>query len=307
MRIVRRILIGLLGLVAFLLVLLVVAVAWFNTGIGQRQLASLISSLASSEESGVEIGRIEGFVPFDMTVGDVALSDRDGQWLTIDRAALDWAPLALIGGRLHVVSLEAGTVAMLRQPAPSTSAVTDEPTPLEPPSLPFDIELDRLAVDRVELSTDLVGEPMAFSVSGDAQLGEPSEGLRTDLTIDRLDGPPGHIGLNASFVTGGRLTFDLSVDEPREGLIAGLAGWPLDTPVSVSLQGDGTLDAFAADLAATVGDLASASGSASIERGNDGRVFSLSIRSDIAGLMPSDIQPMLAGEVAVDVDGTLGD
>jgi len=307
MRIVRRILIGLLGLVAFLLVLLVVAVAWFNTGIGQRQLASLISSLASSEDSGVEIGRIDGFVPFDLTVGDVALSDRDGQWLTIDRAALDWAPFALIGGRLHVVSLDAGTVAMLRQPAPSTSAAPEEPTPLEPPSLPFDIELDRLSVDRVELPTDLVGEPMAFSVSGDAQLGEPSEGLRTDLTIDRLDGPPGHIGLNASFVSGGRLTFDLSVDEPREGLIAGLAGWPLDTPVSISLQGDGTLDAFAADLAATVGDLASASGSASIERANDGRVFRLSVRSDIAALMPADIQPMLAGEVIVDVDGTLGD
>ena len=307
MRILRKTLIGLLGLVAFLLVLLVVAVAWFNTGIGQRQLASLITGLASSEDSGVEIGRIEGFVPFDMTVGDVALTDRDGQWLTIDRATLDWAPFALIGGRLHVVSLEAGTVAMLRQPAPSTSAAPEEPTPLEPPSLPFDIELDRLTVDRIELPTDLVGEPMAFSISGDAQLGEPSEGLRTDLTIDRLDGPPGHIGLNALFVAGGRLTFDLSVDEPREGLIAGLAGWPLDTPVSVSLQGDGTLDAFAADLAASVGDMASASGSASIERASDGRRFTVSMAADIAGLLPSDIQPMVAGQMTFDIDGTLGD
>ncbi|MEM7443642.1 MAG: translocation/assembly module TamB domain-containing protein [Pseudomonadota bacterium] len=304
MRWLRRILLGLAGLVVFVVLLVVLAIGWFNTGPGQRQLAGLISDIASSEESGVQIGSISGFVPFDMTVGDVALSDTGGDWLTIDQASLDWAPFALVGGRLHVVSLDVGTVAMLREPAPSAAADDDEPASLEPPSLPFDIELDELSVGRVELPADLVGEAMAFTVTGDARLGEPAEGVQTDLTIDRLDGPPGHIGLNAAFVAGGRLTFDLMVDEPREGLIAGLAGWPLDVPVSVRLEGDGTLDSFAADLTASVGDLASANGSAAIEESDSGHTFNLSITSDAAQLMPADIQPLMQGPVVLDVSGS---
>lgn len=306
MRLVRTILYGLLGLVLFVVVVLAAAVAWFNTGPGQRQLASLVTDIASSEDSGVQIGSIEGFVPFDMIVGDVALTDRDGSWLTIDRATLDWTPWALFRGQFHVTNLDVGTVAMLREPAPSTSTEPDEPTAFEPPSLPVDIELDQLTVGRVELPADLVGEPMVFTISGNAQLGEPSEGIQTSLIIDRVDGPLGHIGLDAAFVTGGRLTFDLTVDEPREGLIAGLAGWPSTVPVSVQLEGDGTLDAFSADLAASVGDLASASGNARIEQVANGRTFSLSITSDVAGLMEPDIAALIEGAVTLDIAGAIG-
>src|SRR5690606_22335222 len=85
-----------LGL-AGLLLLVFLAI---QTSPGKSLLASLASSLASSERMKIEITGIEGFLPSDAHVGAVRLSDADGPFAVIENIHLSWRPLALVRGVL---------------------------------------------------------------------------------------------------------------------------------------------------------------------------------------------------------------
>jgi len=87
----------------------------------QRWLARQVSAMASAPGSEIRIARIGGNLLSRFTIEDLALRDRDGDWATIDRIAIAWAPVALLGGRFTVRDIHAGTVTVRRAPAPSAS------------------------------------------------------------------------------------------------------------------------------------------------------------------------------------------
>ncbi|MBE7204181.1 MAG: hypothetical protein INR70_41195, partial [Parafilimonas terrae] len=65
-------------------------------------LGGLLSRALSTPSSRVAIGAIDGALSSDATIRDVAVSDRDGVWLKLDRARIVWRRLALLSGRLEV-------------------------------------------------------------------------------------------------------------------------------------------------------------------------------------------------------------
>ena len=83
-----------LGILGTLVVLVLVAFGLMQTGFGKRQILALIEDQLSDPPAKLEAQALEGFVPFDMTVVGVKLSDAQGVWLEADRLSLAWSPSA---------------------------------------------------------------------------------------------------------------------------------------------------------------------------------------------------------------------
>lgn len=270
-----------------------------QTGPGKRQLARMIENLTTSPDFSIRIGAIEGFIPVDMTVTDLAIADRDGIWLQVDRVRLDWSPLDLLGRVLHVEAVEAGSIRIERAPvASAASEPSEEPSGDLLPRLPVAVELDRLAIDEVALGEALLGQAVALRVDGKARLGDPSDGLEARLAVARTDGAADGANLDLRFVPETEeLSVDLEVDGPAGGLIARLADLPGLPPVRIALAGGGVLDDWRGRLDATAGDLVRAGADARIVAAPAGRRLEIEAEADIARLLPGDLQPLVGNAV----------
>ena len=132
-----------LGLVLLVAVLLVGgALAYLRTDSGLAQLARLIETLVSSEQSTLTIRRLEGAFPEHLRLENVSLTDAQGTLVGLDYAELRWRPWRLLSRHLDVTTFEIGTLALNRLPAQQPAAPTPEAGPTRLPSLPLDVTLD---------------------------------------------------------------------------------------------------------------------------------------------------------------------
>lgn len=265
--------------------------AFAQTGPGRALLVSLVEHFASSEDQVLAIGRLEGRVPFDMTVFDVTLSDTDGAWLAVDRARLAWRPFALVSGVLSIEAVEIGDVEIARLP---DGGEDDGGGGF--PVLPFEIELDRLEVVRLALGEPVLGIAAAVTIEGEARLGAPSEGLSLDLRAERIDGTPGRVDTIIAYSPEtNRLDLDLTVEEPAGGLVSRLTGMAGLPPVRFTARGSGPIDDWRATLDLVAGDRGTASGTAAIARDADGLLLQADLEADASGLVDLAYAPLAAG------------
>jgi translocation and assembly module TamB len=304
----------LLALVLLPILLVLLVFAGLQTGVGQRQAAALIGDLASSPEMRVRIGGIDGFVPFDFALKDVALADAEGTWATVDRARLAWSPGALFDGVLQVDALTAGRVALDRLP-PAAEPAEPEPAEAEPfdpadialPDLPLGVRVDRLAVEEIALGAPVLGRPARLTAEGEARLVDPAEGLRLDLLVERTDETPGRVSLDAAFSPADNsLAVDLEAAEPPGGMLAAMLGLPGEPAVDIALEGEGPLADWRASLQVDAGDGLNGAADIRIERSDDG-AYALSLLGgfELAALLPPEIEPLLAGGLTVDARARL--
>ncbi|NBC32186.1 MAG: hypothetical protein GVY13_05865 [Alphaproteobacteria bacterium] len=290
--------------------LLAVVIGVLNLPVAQRTAADLITDLAGGT---VSVGGIDGFVPVDFSVTDLALSDADGVWLSVDRARLAWSPGALIGGRLEVAALTAGTVHVRRPPLPGPEPAPPEdpaapfrPSDLALPELPVDVRLDRLAVEEIRLDAPVLGTAASFTLSAEARLPDAAGGLMARLNLERLDAP-GTIALDLGFAPDTQqLALDLQVDEPAGGLVARTAALPGLPPVSVSLQGDGPVTDWRAALQARAGPELGAEGTIGLRETEAGLVLRPDLTARLAALTDDPLDPLVAGGIGLAGDITYG-
>ncbi|MGO1074523.1 hypothetical protein ACTOWL_03275, partial [Inquilinus sp. CA228] len=309
MRALRILLIVLAVVIGLPVALLLIVFAAAQTGPGKRLIADQAGSLASSPEMQVSVGAIEGFVPFDMTVRDVAVSDPKGPMVTVDWARLAWSPSALLRRTLRVDAVEAGTVTVDRLPA---GGAEPEPEPSSTgfslPRLPVDIRLDRLNVERIAIGPAVAGLAATLSAAGDAQLGDPSQGLAANLAVRRLDGAAGDITARLAFIPSTeQLDVAVSVQEPPGGLIATMAQFPGQPPVDLKLDGTGTLSDWRATLSGKVGDLGGVDGQVRIEPGEGRRRLTVDLNADAAKLAPAGIAALLQGRTTLQAEAEIAD
>lgn len=290
---------------AGLVVALVGLVTFVQTSPGRALLASTISSLASSDTSRLSIGRIEGTVPTDMTITDVALGDATGIWLTIDRARLSWSPLALLSGVARIDLVDVNRISISRLPAPS------EPDPAAQtglPMLPVGVRLDRLNVASLDLAPAIAGAPAQLAITGRADWSDPQAGISADLDVRRIDDVPGQVAAKLNFDPAtGQLAVSLKASEPAGGLVAGLANLPGGDALDLSLEGKGPLDAWQGDLKLNVGSSGSAGGRFLIRRGDAAYDLDADLSGDLSRLVPTSLSPLLSGTTAVRVSARRGD
>ena len=126
-----------------------------NTGAGRGWLAEAIGALSGGR---VLVRDLGGRLPFSPRIGRLELYDASGAWLTLERAALDLTPGALLTGTIEVDDLTIGALALDRLPAARYG-------PGAPPRPPLDLHVRRLAVDALDLSGILPDAPV-LGVSG---------------------------------------------------------------------------------------------------------------------------------------------
>src|SRR5262249_29777268 len=133
------------------------------------------------------IGRIDGSIFGKSQLRNVAMSDQGGVFLTSPEIELDWSPGAWLYNSLHIDSLTAERLTLVRLPKL-------KPSKKKGPILPkFDIHIGELRIDRLDIAPQAGGQARSGSLSG-----------RADIRSGRA-----LIDLNALVSSGDKLIFHL--------------------------------------------------------------------------------------------------
>ncbi|TGD95789.1 hypothetical protein EU555_26525 [Methylobacterium nonmethylotrophicum] len=262
-------------------------------------LGDLLSRALSTPTSRVSIGAVDGALSSDATIRDVAIADRDGVWLRLDKARLIWRRTALLSRRLEIDRLEVGRLEVLRRPLPSAAPPSQDKEALLP-ELPVKVVVKAFALSELALGQPVIGEAARIAGAGQATLGDPREGLDLGIGLRRLD-KPGTVTVTLAYAPeSARLDLKLAHDEPAGGLAARLMNLPGLPPVTLDLDGRGTLDAWNAALNFRAGEGIGAEGKARIDRAGRERRMSLDLASRVEGLMPGPLAAVFSGTTRLD-------
>ncbi|TDQ80858.1 autotransporter secretion inner membrane protein TamB [Dongia mobilis] len=283
-----------LALLSIALVL-VGALVYLQTDHGRALLIAEIEAAATTPESGLKIGAIEGFLPIDFSLSDLALSDREGDWLGIDRVEISWSPLALLAGRAAIDRIAVNRIDLSRSPAASASPEPPKDEPFTWPSLPVAIDLGSLTVAEIALADAFLGEPAQFTLAAKAQLGDAAAGLALDLDLRRMGGPTDNITVAITFLPAlDKLDVDLAIHEPRGGLLTKTLGLADAPDLRIEASGAGPLSDWQGRLAATLNGNSLMELTAGV-KGRERHDIELAASLMPAPLLPPDLRPILAG------------
>ncbi len=311
MAILKRALIVLAILLLIPVVVLAAAFAYMTTAHGLSTIASVASKYASSDDTKIAIGDIEGSFPYDLTLRDVKLSDRKGEWLTVDRARVVWSPLQLYSRKLTVDLVDVGRVEVARQPDyPEANEPVAPPDPNAPlfPQLPIEIKLEKFLLADLGLAEPVIGTAARLTASAAATVRQPKDGVSAEFDVRRTDGTKGQFAGRARFVpaTNG-VEISLRGSEPAGGLVARMANIPGLPPVDIGMDGAGTLDALRTQLVVTAGTQGRIDGAAEVKREGQGRRVTLDLNGSLAGLVQPDVAPLVDGMSKVSAEGVVPD
>ena len=257
-----------------LMAVLVLAFAGLQTGPGQRALASLVSS------KDLQISGLSGFFPTNLHVAEVKLSDRDGTWLAVDDARLNWSFASLLGGRVRIDEMAARRIEVLRPPVPSETKSTSSGGGV---GLPVGVDLRSLSVDDLHVGAALGGVDSHWKLGGSALLPADQTQSHLKLDMDRTDGPAGHLAADIGFDLD-RLNVDgqvLAEETTKGGVVAALIGRPDLDKVSLKLAIKGDRAGGSGNFTATAGDALTSTGDARWKR--DGSATGIAVNFSLAG------------------------
>ncbi|HEX8841792.1 MAG TPA: translocation/assembly module TamB, partial [Sphingomicrobium sp.] len=156
----RRLANELLALFVALLLLLAAGLVLLDTAPGHRFIVDRLGRLETASGLKIRIGRIDGSIFGKSQLRNVAVSDSQGVFLTSPNIKLDWAPAAWLYNSLHIDSVTAERVTLIRAPKlkPSTK---------KGPILPgFDIHIGELRIDRLDIGPAVSGQPRSGRLWG---------------------------------------------------------------------------------------------------------------------------------------------
>jgi translocation and assembly module TamB len=213
-----------------------------NTAAGRGMIERLTSWLTGGTVQLVGLG---GTFPTRLTLERLQLVDHDGVWLTADRLAVTWSPLALLEQRIEVASLQVARLHVERGPVSNGAGhggTVSFPT----------IEVGHASLPVVELGAPLVGQAVSLSLQGGLRL-RSLDDADADLDAHRLGGDGDyalHLRLDPK-----RLDAALVVHEPASGPLENLLGVPGLGALAATVTVQGPRTAEAVNLMLTAGDL----------------------------------------------------
>lgn len=128
----------------------------------------------------VKLTGISGLLSSSASVRLITFSDRQGAWLRIHHALLNWNRLPLLRGRLSVNALTAERIEILRLPLPNSEIsdtgdnsaaaeqTADKNTEFGLPHLPIDIDIAKFSVKTLSLGDELYGQEEEMNIEGRA-------------------------------------------------------------------------------------------------------------------------------------------
>ena len=236
-RIIARIFLGLLVLIA----LLVAAVVAIDTGPGHGFATRLIAGLKPANGLRYTVGKIDGSIYGRMTLRDVVVSDAKGVVATIPAVTIDWHPGSLVHKKAAADLIDADLVTVLRRPE-----LIPQPGPLLPD---IDIAIGRFTVRQLVLEAPVTGKREVIALSGDTDIASGRAKVNADVTAvtggDRLT-----VKLDA-VPDADRFMVDAHLVSPAGGVVDGFA--KLGKPITADVGGNGTWTAWQGKASASLG------------------------------------------------------
>lgn len=296
---IRHALHGLLNSVILLVLLIIGAAVLAQTAPGKRFLASQLSSWLSTPETGIEITGIQGWIPIDMQIDRLQLSDPIGIWFDATDLALEWSPKALLGGRMQIDTLQVKRVQVARLPDnPDEKQPTDEPfrLPPLPKSLP-PITIAELSVEEIDLEPPVLGEAASFELDG--SLTAADDGGHADLTLDlqRLDQATAYLTLTSTInLDPATLAIDLDAGETGK-LLERITGRKDAGDLDLILTGQGPLDDWSGQLTAQADGLGTANADLSLALVEQPQLQLDVVLEAVEGALPADIEDLIGEDL----------
>jgi translocation and assembly module TamB len=246
------------GVAAFVLVVCL-AFALAQTDWGKRRLANwLAAGLSAGTDMQVEVGKLEGIIPFDFCLVRLAILDTEEPLIGLDNLRLQWSPEPLLEKKIHIKEISADQVTVHRLP-PSSEATErrEREKPVWPPKIPS-IMLERLHIGRLDLNPTILGEGAVFTINGWMKVVDLEEGLKASFHLERLDGPTAVVTVEWTLRGDTpELFLNAAVEEASGGLLSAASGLRDLGSLSAKLNGAGSLQNWRGELAVGVENLGS--------------------------------------------------
>jgi translocation and assembly module TamB len=218
---------------ASLLTLLLAAVAILDTGVGRRFVADRLAGYTTASGLNIKVGRIEGSIYGAMVLRDVRVSDPKGVFATSPRIEVDWRPFAFLNNHVDIRSATSPLVRVARLPELKPGG--DPNAPMLPD---LDIDIGRLAIDRLVLEPPVAGRRHIATLTGEANIADRrARVIVNGRTLGQSGGDALALVLDA-VPDDDKLDLRADLNAPVGGLVAGLAG--LEAPLAVRVRGAGS-------------------------------------------------------------------
>ena len=229
-----------LGIIVTLLLIVAGALAWLDTAPGHRFLISRIATIKPPSGLRIQVDRIDGSIYHKAVLHNLTLSDPTGRFFDAPRVELDWWPFAWAYNRLDIDRLVIPRATLHKLPKLN-------PSRKQGPILPgFDIRLMEFSVGRLTIAQGITGRAQQATMAGDADI----RGGRAiiDLTARVIDGQDALTIALDSRPDDDRFRLDVTVNAPRGGVLAAMAGLKQDANLRIGGKGgwsrwDGRLSA----------------------------------------------------------------
>ncbi|MBN9243259.1 MAG: translocation/assembly module TamB [Mesorhizobium sp.] len=269
---------------------------------GRDNLAGIVSSLASSADSKVTIAGLDGIWSGALRVGHVVVEDRNGPWLVVRDAEIDWSPLALLSRTFRAERIAAGRIEVARLPvAGSEQKKTGGST-----SLPVSVDIARIDLPDIALGKEVAGAGIAeLSANGSAKVDANPLSVAGDLTVARRDGQQGTVKAKINFAPqDNRLDLDVTASEPAGGIIANLLKLPGTPAVDVVVSGSGPLADWQGSGTFSVDGQAVAQLTGHHQLTDKGHRVEAKGQGEFERFLPEMLKPLLVGKTDFDIAGT---
>ena len=261
-------------------------------------LAGLIEDNLSGAGRQVSILGFEGALSSEASIDVLSISDAEGEWLRLEDIVLNWSRLALLRGVIDVSELSAARIVLSRAPVTQQTGPAPEAAPFSLPELPVSVSLDQLSIGRVELGEVFLGEAIALSLDGAAQLAD-GEGNVT-LNATRLGDKTGVFEINGSFVNESRLLdLFLNLDEGPDGIVARLIDLPGRPAVKLEIAGAAPLDDYEATIAMATDGEDRVNGTFGLASADDARRISVDLGGDVSPLFVPEYQGFFGNDASL--------
>ncbi|WP_084032906.1 translocation/assembly module TamB domain-containing protein [Chelativorans sp. J32] len=265
---------------------------------------SFVENRLSTPNRQIRINGIQGVLSSEATIGEITVADRQGIWLRITNATIDWSrSTLLLRQRLEISRLTADSIEVLRPPLPDENALpSPEARAFAIPELPIAINLGRLEVPSVSFGQDIFGLQSNLSIEGRLRLEGGS--LDTALDITRLDGPGGQLSLQAVYdKPAERFDLDFALSEPQNGVVANLLNIEGRPPLALTLAGSGPINDLDLSMTLAAAGEPALSGTASFRQQQEGLGFTVDLGGPIARLIPTRFRSFFGAETSLEAAG----
>lgn len=229
----------------------------FSTPPGRASLKKLAEAEIASVVGGhAKIGALKGDLPGEILLDNIVFTDLDGEWLTIDRAELNWRPLSLLRGKVEIDrAMIVG--ARLNKAPPDNSDDDEKPRGFELPDRLPNISVGEVNITDFNVAESLTGRTARLDGAGFVKMG----GRVLDISLSaRSSGERDFFSARIER-EGDALSTEILVKSDEDGVIAALSG--LSGPVFIDAKGDGPLSGYRLDFTSTLGAFGSLDGALS--------------------------------------------